>query len=54
MEGIDQTQYDHILGLPAKGWNAVFVATAGYRASDDAYAKLAKVRFEKSDLIEQL
>ena len=54
MEGIDQAQYDQILGLPAKGWNAVFVATAGYRASDDAYAKLAKVRFEKSELLEKL
>jgi len=54
MEGIDQTQYDSILGLPAKGWNAVFVATAGYRADDDAYAKLAKVRFEKHELIEKL
>ncbi|NNN05297.1 MAG: NAD(P)H-dependent oxidoreductase [Elusimicrobia bacterium] len=54
MEGIDQTQYDQILGLPAKGWNAVFVATAGYRACDDAYAKLAKVRFEKNELLEKL
>lgn len=54
MEGIDQGQYDQILGLPEKGWNAVFVATAGYRAADDAYAKLAKVRFEKSELLETL
>jgi nitroreductase len=54
MEGIDQAQYDSILGLPAKGWNAVFVATAGYRAADDDYAKLAKVRFPKAELIETL
>jgi nitroreductase len=54
MEGIDAAQYDSILGLSAKGWSAVFVATAGYRASDDAYAKLAKVRFEKKDVVETL
>jgi nitroreductase len=54
MEGIDQTKYDEILGLPAKGYNSVFVATAGYRAVDDAYAKLAKVRFPKNELIQAL
>jgi len=54
MEGIDAAQYDSILGLAAKGWGAVFVATAGYRAADDAYAKLAKVRFPKDELVEKL
>jgi len=54
MEGIDAGQYDAILGLPAKGYNAVFVATAGYRADDDMYAKLAKVRFPKAELVETL
>ncbi|MCX5790203.1 MAG: NAD(P)H-dependent oxidoreductase [Elusimicrobia bacterium] len=54
MEGIDKDKYDEILGLPAKGWNAVLVATAGYRADDDAYAKLAKVRFPKAELIQKI
>ena len=54
MEGIDKDQYDQILGLPAKGRNAVLVAAAGGRADDDAYAKLAKVRFDRHELIEIL
>jgi nitroreductase len=54
MEGIDAAQYDSILGLTAKGWGAVFVAAAGYRADDDMYAKLAKVRFPKDELVEKL
>jgi nitroreductase len=54
MEGIDKDAYDVILGLPAKGYNAVFVATAGVRASDDAYAKAPKVRFAASEVLEHL
>ena len=54
MEGIDKDKYDEILGLPAKGYNALFVATAGYRAVDDAYAAQAKVRFAKNDVIAHL
>lgn len=54
MEGFDKDKYDEILGLPAKGWNAVVVATAGHRAADDAYAAQAKVRFPKHEVIETL
>jgi len=54
MEGFDKDKYDEILGLPAKGWNAVVVATAGHRAADDAYATQAKVRFAKSEVVERL
>jgi nitroreductase len=46
MEGINTAQYDEILGLPAQGYSSVVVATAGYRAADDSYAGLAKVRFD--------
>jgi hypothetical protein len=51
MEGFDKDEYDKILGLHAQGWKSVVVATAGVRASDDAYAKNKKVRFPKSELI---
>jgi nitroreductase len=54
MEGFDKDQYDAILGLPAKGYHAVVVATAGVRAADDAAASQAKVRFAKSEVIERL
>lgn len=54
MEGIDPAGYDDVLGLTAKGYQAVVVATAGYRADTDAYAKHAKVRFERSEVIEHL
>ena len=51
MEGFDKDKYDELLGLPAKGWNSVVIATAGHRASDDAYATQAKVRFAKTEVI---
>jgi nitroreductase len=49
MEGIMQAKYDEILGLPAKGYAAVCVATVGYRAADDKVGK--KVRFEAKDVV---
>jgi nitroreductase len=52
MEGFDKDQYDQLLGLPAKGYNAVVVATAGVRAADDAAATQAKVRFAKNEVVE--
>ena len=54
MEGFVAAQYDEILGLPAKGYRSVVLATAGYRAVDDANATLAKVRFRKSEIIETI
>lgn len=54
MEGFDKDQYDAILGLPAKGYNAVVVATAGVRAADDAAASQTKVRFAKSEVVEHI
>jgi|SRR5579883_1691450 len=52
MEGIDPAKYDEILGLAAKGYTALCVATAGYRAADDAYASQAKVRFPRAEVVE--
>lgn len=54
MEGMDPAKYDEILGLPAKGFNAVVACSAGYRAASDKYAALPKVRFLKKDLLEIL
>jgi nitroreductase len=51
MEGFVPAQFDEILGLREKGYTAVVIATAGYRAADDGYAKLAKVRYSAEDVI---
>lgn len=51
MEGLDREEYDRILDLPAKGCRSVVMCALGYRAEDDKYAKLAKVRFDSSRVI---
>ena len=54
MEGIAPDKYDAILGLGKQGWHTRCVAAAGYRAADDSYAALAKVRFPKEEVITAL
>jgi nitroreductase len=54
MEGIEPTNYDRLLGLSSKGYATVVACAAGYRAEDDKYAELAKVRFPMSEVIETL
>jgi nitroreductase len=54
MEGFQPEQYDTILGLREKGFGAVVIATAGYRAADDPAAKNVKVRFDVNDVIERI
>jgi nitroreductase len=51
MEGFDPAAYDRILGLDQKGLTAVAVATVGYRSTEDSYATLPKVRYEKQDVV---
>ncbi len=53
MEGFEPPKYDEILGLPAQGYHAVVACAAGYRAADDKYAALPKVRFAASELIDR-
>ena len=53
MEGFEPAKYDEILGLPAQGFRAVVACAAGYRADDDKYAALPKVRFPASELIDR-
>ena len=52
MEGFEPAKYDEILGLPALGFRAVVACAAGFRAADDKYAELPKVRFPAGELIE--
>lgn len=52
MEGIVPARYDELLGLGAQGFTTLMIATAGYRAEDDRYASLAKVRFPGETVIE--
>lgn len=54
MEGINTKQYDDILGIGEEGYHTRCVAAAGYRAADDAYATLAKVRFPAQEVISRL
>lgn len=51
MEGLDPAKYDEILGLEKQGYHAVVVATAGYRAADDAYASAPKVRYPREEVV---
>jgi nitroreductase len=54
MEGFQPEKYDEILGLTVKGYGSIVVATAGYRASSDAYAALKKVRYPVAEMVEHL
>lgn len=51
MEGIDPKKYDEILGLEASGWKTVVACPIGYRADDDKYAQIQKVRFKNSEVV---
>nr|WNX93917.1 NfsB1 [uncultured bacterium] len=51
MEGINPPEYDKVLGLEGSGYKTIVACAAGYRASTDKYAALAKVRYETSDLV---
>lgn len=50
-EGISPQKYDEILGLVGSGWKTVCACPTGYRAVDDKYASVKKVRFDAKDLI---
>ena len=54
MEGIVPTEFDQILGLTGTGYRTVVACAAGYRAADDKYATLAKVRFHASEVIQHI
>jgi nitroreductase len=51
LEGIEPAKYDALLGLEQEGYSALCGLAFGYRADDDKYAELPKVRFAKADVI---
>jgi len=51
MEGIEPVNYDKVLGLTGQGYATVVACAAGYRAEDDKYATLAKVRFAMDEMV---
>jgi nitroreductase len=50
MEGFNAAQFDEILGLKEKGLTTSVIAAVGFRAEDDQYSKLAKVRKPQEEL----
>lgn len=54
MEGIVPKKYDELLGLPSEGYGTVVVGVAGYRAADDKYAALPKVRFHPDEVVRRI
>ncbi|HUB68723.1 MAG TPA: NAD(P)H-dependent oxidoreductase [Candidatus Methylacidiphilales bacterium] len=54
MEGFVPAEYDKILGLEERGLTAAVCCAAGYRSETDKYARLPKVRFKITDMIEHL
>jgi hypothetical protein len=54
MEGIVPEKYDEILGLTGTPYATVVACAAGYRAADDKYATIPKVRFEAKDVIQHV
>lgn len=53
MEGFVPAEFDKVLGLPAQGLAAVVCCALGYRHAEDKYAVAPKVRFPKSELVQQ-
>ena len=54
MEGFDKAAFDRVLKLPEQGLNAVLVCPLGYRAHNDRYAQMKKVRFPASQIVMRL
>jgi nitroreductase len=52
IEGMEPDRYDEILELASQNLTTVVACVAGYRADDDAYAQMPKVRFKKEHVIQ--
>jgi nitroreductase/dihydropteridine reductase len=50
MEGFNAAKFDEILGLKEKGLTTSVIAAIGFRAEDDMYSKLIKVRKPEEEL----
>lgn len=54
IEGFNPPKYDEILGLTQQGYGSVVVCAAGYRAADDKYASIPKVRYPTEEVVQYL
>jgi nitroreductase len=54
MEGILPAKYDEILGLTGSGFKTVVACPVGFRAADDKYAQVKKIRFPNSEIIKKI
>ena len=54
MEGLVPAEYDKILGIEGTEFATVVACAAGYRAGDDKYAQLAKVRFAPAEVVQHI
>jgi len=52
MEGFDRKKVDLILGLDKSDYTSVVMCPIGYRSKEDKHAKEAKVRWDKTRVIE--
>lgn len=52
MEGFVPAEYDRVLGLKDSGYAAAVACALGYRSAGDKYARLAKVRYAETDLVQ--
>jgi nitroreductase/dihydropteridine reductase len=50
MEGFNPAAFDEILGLTEKGLTTAVIAAVGFRADEDVYSKMPKVRKAHKDL----
>lgn len=51
MEGLDPAGYDKVLGIDGTGYKTVAAIACGYRAEDDKYQHMKKVRFDLSEVL---
>lgn len=51
MEGLVPAEFDKVLGLSGQGYATVVACALGYRAAEDKYATLPKVRFDHARLV---
>lgn len=54
MEGFIPSKYDEILGLDRKGYSAVALCAAGYRADDEQHQHDPKVRFPTEQVVQYI
>ena len=51
MEGFIPAKYNEVLGLDKQGYSTVVICPTGYRANDDKYATMPKVRYATEDVV---